>query len=199
MKKKKTITIGYIIEFSLMLLLVFFTEISNLTIDFSWVNNWSIWLNHFIVSSFGYFVAKSMLFKIKPSFLRELISFLFALFFSQSLFFSFDTQPLTTRDLIVTIISCLIMILVCVLSGINGYVSMDKKIKKETVLYNNLFDEIVKNAPSDFKCKLGNCERLIKKYPEEIEMIIRFSPNGILEFMNRSRELKKERKIKSLN
>lgn len=183
----------------LLLLAVVFSEIGHIEFSIDWIDNVAVWINHFIVTYYGYMIAKFLLMKIKVREIVEIISFIFALFFGETIRWTYQSFPRTFLGWLFLIISILLLFGVYCFNGLWGYeegirrgILKSQKAKEE-------YEEKAKELYREHKDLIISCEKLIQEYPEEVHMISKIPPEVILEILEMNREEKHETNDKDEN
>ena len=183
----------------LLLLAVVFIEIGRIEFSIDWIGDVAVWINHFIVTYYGYMIAKFLLMKIKVKEIVEIISFIFALFFGETIRWTYQSFPDTFLGWFILIISIILLFGVYCVNGIWGYeegirrgLLKAQKDKKE-------YEEKAKELYKEYKDLMESCERLIQEYPEETEMISKIPPEIILEILEMNKEENDESNDKDKN
>ena len=113
----------------MLLLAVVFNEIGRIEFSIDWIDNVAVWINHFIVTYYGYMIAKFLLMKIKVREIVEIISFIFALFFGETIRWTYQSFPRTFLGWLFLIIIILLLFGVYCFIGLwatrKGYVEED--------------------------------------------------------------------------
>lgn len=183
----------------MLLLAVVFNEIGRIEFSIDWIDNVAVWINHFIVTYYGYMIAKFLLMKIKVREIVEIISFIFALFFGETIRWTYQSFPRTFLGWLFLIISILLLFGVYCFNGLWGY---EKGIRRGRLKFQKAkeeYEEKAKELYREHKDLIISCEKLIQEYPEEVHMISKIPPEVILEILEMNREEKHESNDKDEN
>lgn len=164
-------------------ILCVFTEsliiIGNIEFHIEWIFDYSVWINEFICSFLIYVFSLLLFNKIKNQILKEFLSFLIAVIFSNFLYFNFSNINNSLSFWCLAIFALILSILLFILGIVRGYLKSIEH-KQKSIFH---FKEQVKNTPKETKCLIYNCQKIIKKYPKEIDFILKYQITFINDFI----------------
>ena len=174
----------------MLLLAVVFSEIGHIEFSIDWIDNVAVWINHFIVTYYGYMIAKFLLMKIKVREIVEIISFIFALFFGETIHWTYETFPRTFLGWLFLIISILLLFGFYCFNGLWGYKEGIRRGLLEAEKAEIEYKKQEKEFYKEHKDLMISCEKLIQEYPEEVHMISKIPPEVILKILEVNKEKK---------
>ena len=183
----------------LLLLAVVFIEIGRIEFSIDWIGDVAVWINHFIVTYYGYMIAQFLLMKVKVKEIVEIISFIFALFFGETIHWTYETFPRTFLGWLFLIISILLLFGSYCFNGLWSYKEGVRRGLLETEKAEIEYEEKAKELYQEHKDLIISCEKLIQEYPEEVHMISKIPPEVILEILEMNKEKNNESNDKDKN
>lgn len=166
LKEKKNIPLVI-----MLILFCVLIKVGKIEVSIDWIADVKLWINEFIMAIFAYLLSNYLLKGMKNTFIRELISFVVALFVSNS--FVFDYSYLQQKGinwvfLVITILATIVNVIISLYAGYEKGRSLEKKRQQDCE--RNL-EIIISKMSTEQKSQIYNCYYLIKKHKKKIELI----------------------------
>ena len=179
-----------IISYTLFFVLM---ELSYIKLDIEWVKDFRVWINEYIITFITYLFSYVLCYKIKKLILREGISITIAVFVSNCFSFQYESTKFSVLEIIILAVQLVLILSIFILSTYSGYrKGQNEAIELQETLDKNL-GKIVQNTKPKQKTLIYNCNRLIKKYPEEIAFLRKFGIEFVQKFIQKDKEIKRRK------
>ena len=179
-----------IISYTLFFVLM---ELSYIKLDIEWVKDFRVWINEYIITFITYLFSYVLCYKIKKLILREGISITIAVFVSNCFSFQYESTKFSVLEIIILAVQLVLILSIFILSTYSGYrKGQNEAIELQETLDKNL-EKIVQNTKPKQKTLIYNCNRLIKKYPNEIAFLRKFGTEFVQEFIQKDKEIKRRK------
>ena len=179
-----------IISYTLFFVLM---ELSYIKLDIEWVKDFRVWINEYIITFITYLFSYVLCYKIKKLILREGISITIAVFVSNCFSFQYESAKFSVLEIIILAVQLVLILSIFILSTYSGYrKGQNEAIELQETLDKNL-EKIVQNTKPKQKTLIYNCNRLIKKYPEEIAFLRKFGIEFVQKFIQKDKEIKRRK------
>ena len=179
-----------IISYTLFFVLM---ELSYIKLDIEWVKDFRVWINEYIITFITYLFSYVLCYKIKKLILREGISITIAVFVSNCFSFQYESTKFSVLEIIILAVQLVLILSIFILSTYSGYrKGQNEAIELQETLDKNL-EKIVQNTKPKQKTLIYNCNRLIKKYPEEIAFLRKFGIEFVQKFIQKDKEIKRRK------
>ena len=179
-----------IISYTLFFVLM---ELSYIKLDIEWVKDFRVWINEYIITFITYLFSYVLCYKIKKRILREGISITIAVFVSNCFSFQYESAKFSVLEIIILAVQLVLILSIFILSTYSGYrKGQNEAIELQETLDKNL-GKIVQNTKPKQKTLIYNCNRLIKKYPEEIAFLRKFGIEFVQKFIQKDKEIKRRK------
>lgn len=179
-----------IISYTLFFVLM---ELSYIKLDIEWVKDFRVWINEYIITFITYLFSYVLCYKIKKLILREGISITIAVFVSNCFSFQYESAKFSVLEIIILAVQLVLILIIFILSTYSGYrKGQNEAIELQETLDKNL-EKIVQNTKPKQKTLIYNCNRLIKKYPEEIAFLRKFGIEFVQKFIQKDKEIKRRK------